>query len=543
MERITGGRLLARALKGHGVEFVFSLCGDMLNPLYNACLDEGLRIVDFRHEQAAVHAAEGFARATGRAGVAAATGGAGVTNTITGLANAFHGGSPLLLIGGRRPLSEADRGAFGEQDALTLVSSVTKLACTVHEPERIPEYVSRALAAAGAGRPGPVFLEVPVDLLQREVEGPEGPLSKLEARPQGDSRLVERAARLVLEAERPMILAGSGLAWARAGDGLKRLIEAAQAPLCSVRLGRGAVPEDHPLSLGPFKGGLREADLVLVLGARLDWSLDFGRVINPLARVVQVDVEAGELGRNRPADVGICGDVGLVLAQLRQALGGAPPTGRAGWVRGVQELRAGFLRGVEAHARSGASPVHPLRLCRELAAFLGRDFTLALDGGEVKIWAAMALGVYGPGRWLDSGAFGCIGTGLPFALGARLARPGERVVLLTGDGSFGFSAMEMDSAVRQDLPVVVVIANDGAWGMIKHMQEETYGPERVVATELGWVRYDRMAEALGAYGEFVERPEGIRPALERALASGRPAVVNVKCEPNVESPFGMRFLA
>lgn len=354
--------------------------------------------------------------------------------------------------------------------------------------------------------------------------------------------MVERAARLLGQAQRPMVLAGSGVWWGRAWEELRLLVESAQAPLCAIHLGRGAVPEDHRLCLGPFKGGLREADLVLVLGTPLNWALDFGRLIHPQARIVQVDIEAGEIGRNRPVEVGIVGDLGLVLGQLRQALE-RPGPGRSAWVDRVRELRARFLEGVEVHARSEAAPVHPLRLCRELAEFLGRDFTLALDGGEIQMWAAMALGAYGPGRWLDSGAFATLGTGLPYALAARLARPGERVLLLTGDGSFGFSAMEMDTAVRQDLPVVVVIANDGAWGLVKHLQEAAYGPERVVATELGWVRYDRMAEALGGYGEFVERPQDIRPALERAFASGKPAVVNVKCDPQVESPLARRFLA
>lgn len=540
---ITGAGLLARALKGHGVHCIFSLSGDVLTPLYDACLDEGIRIVDFRHEQAAVHAADGWARATGQPGVAAVTGGAGVTNTITGLANAFHGGSPILLIGGRRPLAEADRGAFGEQDALALVSPITKWARTVHEAVRIPEYVSRGLGQARSGRPGPVFLEIPADLLQERVEPREPASPMVDARPQGDPQLVEIAAGLLQQARRPVILAGSGVWWGRAWDELRLLAEAHGVPVCSIRLGRGAVPEDHPLSLGAFKGALREADVVLVLGARLDWALDFGRIVNAEARIVHVNMDPGEIGRNRAAEVGIVGDVGQVLRQLRQALGRAEAPDRSAWLGRVQGLRARFLEHMEKHARSGATPIHPLRLCRELADFLARDYTLALDGGEIQIWAAMAMRVYGPARWLDSGGFGCLGTGLPFALAAKLAGPAERVVLLTGDGSFGFSAMEIDTAVRQDLPVVAVIANDGAWGMIKHMQEDAYGRERVVATELGWVRYDRMAEGLGAHGEFVELPQDIRPALERAFASGRPAVVNVKCDPNVDSPFGMRYLA
>ncbi len=543
LQPLSGGRLLARALKAHGVRYIFSLSGDILTPLYDACLDEDIRIVDFRHEQAAVHAADAWARSTGEMGVAAVTGGPGVTNTITGLANAFHGGSPLLLIGGRRPLSEVDRGGFGEQDSLALVSPVTKWNRTVYESARIPEYVTQAMSQARSGRPGPVFLEIPADLLEQTAgdaaSSPPLPLT----RSQADPRLIERASRLLREARRPMIIAGSGTCWAGAWDDLRSFSEETQTPVCAIHLGRGALPEDHPLSLGPFKGGLREADTVLVLGTRLNWALDFGRLINPEARIIQVDIEESEIGRNRPVDAGIAGDLGLVLTQLRHAVGAGARPERSGWLGRLQELRNDFLGSVEADASSESTPVHPLRLCRELAGFLGRNFTLALDGGEIQIWAAMALRVYQPGRWLDSGAFGSLGTGLPFALSARLARPQEPVVLLTGDGSFGFSAMEIDTAVRQGLPVVVVIANDGAWGLIKHMQEESYGSERVVATELGWVRYDRVGEALGAYGEFVERPQDIAPALERAFASGRPAIVNVKCDPNVKSPFARRYLA
>ncbi|MDO8689374.1 MAG: thiamine pyrophosphate-binding protein [Dehalococcoidia bacterium] len=538
---VRGGRLLARTLKEHGVRYIFSLSGDLINALYDGCLDEGIRIVDFRHEQAAVHAAEGWARCTGEPGVAAVTGGPGVTNTITGLANALHGGSPLLLLAGRRPLAETDKGSFGEQDALSIVSPVTKWSRTVFESHRVPEYVEQALSRARSGRPGPVFLEMPVDILDHKGRDP-GVSSPLPlVRPQGDPQLVEEAAGLLRKAKRPMVLAGSGVWWAGACRELQQFIEETHLPLCSTHMGRGAVPDDHPLCLGAFKGGLREADAVLVLGTRLNWTLDFGRLIHPRAKVIQVDIEESEIGRTRPVAIGIAGDLGLVLPQLLDALG--PRPARSAWLKRLHELRAAFLQEFEGCASSQATPVHPLRLCRELASFLGRDFTLALDGGETKIWAAMALRAYQPGHWLDSGAFGSLGAGLPFALSAKLARPNDRVVLLTGDGSFGFCAMEIDTAVRLGLPVVTVIANDGAWGMIKHMQEEAYGSGRAVATDLGWVRYDRMAEALGGYGEFVERPEDIAPALERAFTSGKPAVINVKCEPNVASPYGKRFLA
>ncbi len=538
---VRGGRLLARTLKEHGVSCIFSLSGDLINALYDACLDEGIRIVDFRHEQAAVHAAEGWARCMGEPGVAAVTGGPGVTNTITGLANALHGGSPLLLIAGRRPLSETDLGSFGEQDALAMVSPVTKWSRTVFESCRVPEYVRQALNRARSGRPGPVFLEIPVDILEQELRYPVASSPLRLARPQGDPKLVEAASGLLRKAKRPMVLAGSGVWWSGACGELQQFIEETQMPLCTAHMGRGALPDDHPLCLGAFKGGLAEADAVLVLGTRLNWTLDFGRLIHPRAKVIQVDIEESEIGRSRPVTVGIAGDLALVLAQLLGALGRR--RARPAWLRRLHDLRAAFLLEFEGVAGSEAVPVHPLRLCQDLARFMGRDFTLALDGGETKIWAAMALRAYQPGHWLDSGAFGAVGAGLPFALGAKLARPQDRVVLLTGDGSFGFSAMEMDTAVRQGLPVVTVIANDGAWGMIKHMQEDAFGPGRAVGTDLGWVRYDRMAEALGGHGEFVEKPEDIAPALDRAFTSGRPAVVNVKCDPDVKSPYGKRFLA
>jgi acetolactate synthase-1/2/3 large subunit len=544
MGLITGGQLLAKALKGRGVDYLFSLSGDLLNPLYDACLDQDLRIVDCRHEQAALHMAEGWARATGRIGVAAVTAGAALTNSMTGLANAFHCGSPLLLIAGRRPLAEVDRGAFGEQDQPALVSSVTKWARTVPEVARIPEYVAAAIRQARAGRPGPTFLEIDIELMEGGLAEPPLEPTPLEVpRPQGDPAQIERAVALLERAQRPIAIAGSGVWWAGAAMALRSFIEAAQMPLCTINLGRGVVPEDHPLCLGPFKAGLAEADLIMVIGTRLNWALNFGQspLFNPQAAMIQVDIEASEIGRNRPVEVGIVGDARLVLEQLARAI--APGQDRTAWLRRLGELRTSFLQEVEGHAHSGAVPIHPLRLCREISEFLGREATLALDGGEIQIWASMALGAYRPGHWLDSGAFGCLGTGLPFALAARLARPKEQVLLLTGDGSFGFSAMELDTAVRHGLPIVVVIANDGAWGMIKHKQEEAYGRGRVVATELGYVRYDRLAEALGGYGELVERPAEIKPALERASAAGVPAVVNVKCAPDVESPWAKRFLA
>ncbi|MEK7849085.1 MAG: thiamine pyrophosphate-dependent enzyme, partial [Chloroflexota bacterium] len=327
------------------------------------------------------------------------------------------------------------------------------------------------------------------------------------------------------------------LFWSGGGGEFQELVERAHIPFLLMGQGRGVVPEDHPLYVGPFRPsaeGLRQAEVVLLIGARLDWRLSFGECLAPEAKIIQVDIDPSQISHNRPAAVALVGDARAILRQMLQEFPArGPKVRRDPWVAECRAQAQGRAQRLAPDLLSDRVPIHPLRLCREVGEFLGREDTVAVDGGDISVFASWALRSYRPGRWLDNGPLWCLGTGLPFAIAAKLARPQERVLVLNGDGSFGMNAMEFHTALRHHLPIVVVISNDGAWGMMKHAQEEAFG--RAMGTELGVVRYDLMVAALGGYGEFVERPQDIRPALERAFASGLPACINVAVDPKASS--------
>jgi acetolactate synthase-1/2/3 large subunit len=544
MAIVDGGDLVVKALRGEGTKHIFALSGDYDMAIFDACIDEEMRIIDTRHEQAAVHMADGWARVTGEPGVAVVTAGPGLADAVPGIITAYQMGSPVVVISGRVPMRDFDTGFGMDYSQTQLLAPITKWAATCYDPKRIPEYVAMAFRYATSGRPGPVFLDIPQDVLEAKVEESEMsplPWSHTRARPQGDPDLVRQAVEALHTAQRPLIVAGSGVAWAGASAQLRELAELIQAPVLLNQMGRGCLPEDHPLCFGPFRVGAREADVILVVGTRINFWLNKGQppVFAPPEagqRWIQIDIEAGEIGRNRPIDIGIAGDARRVLEQMVEAARGLKGWGRPEWVAEVQRQGQARRQRAEADAGSDKVPIHPLRLCHEIGGFLDREATLCIDGGDCAVFAAMGLRVYGPGRWLDQGNLGLIGSGIPFAIAAKLARPQEQVLVLNGDGTFGLNGMEMDTAIRHHLPIVVVVANDAAWGMIKHRQELIYGPDRVVGTELGLTRYDRVVEALGGYGEFVEQPQDIRPALERAFASGRPALINVVVDPTIASP-------
>ena len=540
MARIDGGDLVARSLKRAGVKHIFALSGDYDQAIFDACLDEDIRIIDTRHEQAAVHMADGWARVTGEPGVAVVTAGPGVVDTIAGLASAYHSGSPLLLISGRIPMSEWDTGFGMDFDQVQLLRPVTKWAATCYDIARVPEYIATAYRQAITGRPGPVFLDIPSNILEAKLDEEQAtffPFPTEKPRPRGDPALIAQAVEILAQAQRPLAVGGSGVWWSGAGQALQEFIEVAQIPIILSQMGRGCVPEDHPLCFGPLRVGAAEADVILVVGARLNFWLNRGRppLFGTNQKWIQIDIEGSEIGRNRPVDIGIVGDAREVLREMaRLAKGRLQP--RTDWTKECQAQARTRQERIEGDLNSSKTPIHPLRLCREVRGFLGREATLVMDGGDIAVFGAMALRSYHPGHWLDQGNLGLLGSGIPFALAARLARPKDPVLVLQGDGSFGLNGMEMDTAVRHNLPMVVVIGNDGAWGMIKHRQELIYGPDRVVGTELGFTHYEKMVEAMGGVGFWVERPEEIRPALEKAFASGRPACVNVKTDPTAVSP-------
>lgn len=545
---VDAGRQAVAQLRREGVDVLFSLNGGHVALIYDACLDLGVRIVDVRHEDAAVHMAHAWGRLTGHAGVACVTAGPGVTNTVTAVAAAFTAASPLVLIGGKAPVKQFDLGALQDVDQVGILRPVTKAAFTVLEGARAPEYVNAALRLAHAPPHGPVYLEIPTDVMRetRSVESLDActlPPARLAGHPAPDPALLARAAGLLARAERPVIVAGSGVGWSGAHAELRALAERAQAPVLTTSLARGALPPAHPLHLpGARSFLLSGADLVLVVGTRFNYVLGYGRPprLPEGATVVQIDLAPAELNRNRVADLAIQADARAALGALAAEL---PASGRRAW---LDEARARHERARAALAREAACaarPIHPLRLCRDVVAAAPPETVFVLDGGDVLSFARLAVEPAGPGRFLDPGPYGCLGVGLPFANAAKLARPAAPVICISGDGALGINLMEFDTAVRHRLPVVVVVSNNAAWGIERNSQAEDFGPDRVVGTLLRDCRFDLIAQALGGRGERVTDPDDIGQAVRRALDAGVPALVDVVTDVGAASPDLKRGLA
>lgn len=531
MPGVHGGRHIASALRRAGVEVLFTLCGGHIMHIYDGCLDEGIRVVDVRHEQAAVYAADAWARLTGRPGAAAVTSGPGVCNSVTAVANAWRAQSPLVLIGGQGPLAAQGRGSLQEMDHLSILRPITKWAVQAAETERLAEVVALACRRAANGVPGPVYVEVPLDVITPSAGLTGGEPLPPRAPVPGDPASVEAAARLLRGAKRPALLVGSQVRWSPDHDAVRRFAETAMVPAYASGMARGVLAPDHPLAFSQSrKQALKEADVVLVAGTPLDFRLNYGQSIGAGAALVQVDLDPGELGRNREPLVGIAGDSGVVLDQIA-ACGTAPSDrdSRERWLEGLRAAERETRGAMESALRSDASPVDPLRLCAEVDLWLREGATVIGDGGD---FVATASYVVRPRRypagWMDPGPLGTLGIGPGFALAARLARPQGQVVLIMGDGAAGLDLMEFEAAVRQQIPFVAVVGNDAAWTQIRRLQVQVFGNERGVATALRHARYDRVVAELGGHGEYVARPEEIRPALDRALESGLPALVNVE---------------
>lgn len=553
MAKIDGGEMVVRMLLAERIKEIFALHGGHIDPIFQACLNHNIRVIDFRHEQAAGHAADGFFRTTGRSAVCVVTAGPGVTNAVSAVANAHLDCIPMVVIGGKSPLSDEDRLSLQDMDQLGLMRPITKWCQRVVETGRIPEYMGMALRKATSGRPGPVFLEIPLDVLfckveEGEVLFPRG--YRPEGRPGASLRAVEALFELLLEAERPLFLAGGGIWLAQGCEELKALVEMLGVPIFTNGMGRGAIPDTHPLCLGPFallmEEGLRKvvstADVVVILGTRIGLFLGGGRALPPSAKLIQVDIAAEEIGRNRAVDLGIVGDLRETLKQILDNLGRRRLKRRQEW---IEQLRRARKRVEEAFARMASSdqvPIHPYRLAADVAKSLDPGAVIVADGGDISSWMGIAARVTEPGCWLSHGYLGCLGTGLPFAIAARLAHPGKQVVCVIGDGSVGLNFMEFHTAVKHNLPFVTVISNDQAWGMCKRGQKLIFGPDRVIGTELGMVHYERLVEDLGGHGEFVTEPQGVIPALERALNSGKVACLNVMTDPEAISPASYTLL-
>ena len=495
-----------------------------------ACIQLGIRCIDTRHEQAAALAAHAWTRVMQRPGVAMGASGPGATNLLTGVANAFTDCAPMVAIGGSSPRVFLGMEAFQEIDQVAVFKPVTKYAARIYDARRIPDMVATALREATSGRPGPVYLDLPGDVLGEKVEEDAViyPAAwKPAPRTLGDPNAVREAVALLARAERPVIIAGSGVWWSDGARELQTFVEATGIPFYTTPISRGLIPEDHALAfLNARSTAFTEADVVLAVGTRFNWVIQFGRPPRFAAdlKVIHVDVNGAELGHNRPADVPIAGDAKAVLQQLTaEATGKLEPKKFAAWTGKLRVLDADKGSEQDKAMSKDETPIHPLRLCKEVRDFLKRDAILVVDGQEILNYGRQAIPTYVAGHRLNSGAFGCMGVGLPFGVGAKVAKPDTQVVVLHGDGSFGINAMEMDTAVRHKIPVLVVISNNGGWTADAPWTRPLPKPGR----NLGYTRYDKIAQDLGAHGEFVEKPHEIRPALERAAASGKPAVVNV----------------
>jgi acetolactate synthase I/II/III large subunit len=537
MGMIHGGWLVAKTLKREGVEVVFTLSGGHIAAVYDGCVREGIRVVDTRHEQAAVHAAEGWAKCTRKPGVALLTAGPGVTDGVTGVANAFLAGSPVLVIGGAAPLSLWDRGALQEMNQIDLLRPITKWARTVHETSRLAEYTASAFRQMLNDKPGPTFLEMPMDVMNNLADTDtlfdpgEPEYYRYSGRIAPDPDMVVKAAALLEKAQRPVIMAGTAVWWCDAAEPLRQLAERLNAPVFLNGAGRGCLPPTHPLFFtASRRKALEGSDTILAIGTRMDFRLNHGqpRLIPKEANIIWFDIAGEDVGINRGAAAALVGDVGLSMRQLTEA---TRQLAEADWLDYIRREERNALGRDGALMSSDDVPIHPMRFCREIRDFIDEDTTVVGDGGDIVSYAARVINVYKPGYWLDAGPMGCLGTGTGFAMAAQIARPGKKVLIVHGDGAFGLNGMEFESMARHKLPIVSIIGNDGAWGQIKHPQKAILG--HATAAELSpGIRYDKMVESLGGYGELVERSEDIRPALERAFASGLPACVNVLINPD-----------
>ena len=549
MGSVTGGRLIVDALKREGVEYIFSLAGGHIDAMYQACLDTGIKVIDTRHEQAAAHMAEAWGRLTRMPGICAATAGPGFTNAITGVANAAAAGSPMILIAGKAAVPSTETLPMQELDQIDIIRPLVKWARVVYEPRRLGDFVAMAYRHAMTGRPGPVFLEVPIDVMNARVD--ENKVSRRggyrpDHRPGGSKEGLARALDLLRNAKRPVAIAGSGAYYADAGDILETFCERFSIPLFTkLSYSRGVVPDDAPCCAGGMVPGalavMPDSDVVLVLGARLDWAMLYGQppLIPQDAALIQVDIEGSEIGRNRKVDLGIVGDIKEVLEGMLD-ISGEDASSRQEWlassVSKSRDSRKQFFQDLLADQED--EPIHPARLMMEINDYVERDAIVVADGGDTAYWTMFVMEAYQPGHLLYTGSFGCLGVGIPFGLAAKLRHPEKQVLVTMGDGSAGINLMEFHTAVRFGLPIVMVICNDCSWGMIRHGQVAAYGTDRSVGCELGEVPYEKMVESLGGYGECVTSANEIRPALERAFASGKPACVNVYVDRDIKSDLG-----
>jgi len=554
MATITGGQIAAQALLEKQVEYIFTLSGGHITPIYQYLEEEEIVLFDTRHEQAAVFMAEAWGKLNRKPGVAMVTAGPGFTNALTGVASAFFSNTPLVLIAGCVGLDHKEKLDLQDMFQEPVISPMVKKTLVCQKAERAQEFVDMAFRIATSGRPGPVYLEFPVDVLNSAVE--EETVKKLQttvASKPVDRKGAKQAIEMIRNSSKPVVIAGTGIWQAEAEADLVTFIEKSSVPVFTSLSGRGTIPDTHPLCFesslairpGPAFAAFIETDLIIVLGTRISLYYMFGDILNPAAKMIQVDIEAEEIGRNRTVDLPVVSDLKAFLTECNEIMDAGGPADEfkdkfSGWITTLSEADTAGKAPSTADWESTNTPIHPMRLAREIDDFMDReDDIVVADGGDTTTWMGMTRTMKQAGHYLDYGIFGSLAVGLPYANAAKLRYPEKRVLLLTGDGSVGFNFMEFENSIRKGLPIVVVISNDLGWGMIRHSQEIRIGHAIEAGTFIGKVDYHKMVEAIGGKGFFVEKPEQIRPALEEAFASGKICCINVMTDPTTVSPGSM----
>lgn len=544
---ITGAELLAKALADRGIDQVYGLHGGHLQRIFDVLPKYGIDIVTTRDERAAAYMAHAHYQITGEPGVAFATAGPGVTNALTGVANAHSYQAPMLLIGGSASLKQQERVALQEIEQVDLYEPVTEWAGTVFEAERMPEYVDIAMRNAQRPRPGPSFLNVPMDVQNENVPDEwldedidvvqEFPSAKKQRPRPGEAATAELVSMLEA-AERPVLISGVGVLNSAVGERLRQFVEAAGIPYLDTAESRGYVPGTHPMNVNASRSkAVGEADTIILLGKRLDFTVAFGSDVffNPDATLVQIDADESEIGRNRPIDVPVVGDERATLDfLLKEDLNALTDNWDEGWIEDIRESDATSRDGLEQKFAIDENPIHPWRLCGEVRDRIEEDAYVACDGGDILSFGRIALDVQRPRHWLNSGPFGCIGATVAQTIVAALLEPDKQVISLIGDGSFGFNAIELDTAARYGADVTFVVSNNAAWNIDRFDQKERF--DHIIGTELQHTRYDMFAEAVGGHGEHVEQVDELGPALDRAIEFSGPSVVNVVVQRDAPSP-------
>ena len=542
---MTGAELFVDAMEKLGIRDIFTLVGDHLNEVLSVAGKRGLRIVDMRHESGVTHAADAFGRIHRRPCISLVTGGPGHTNSLTGIATAYQAASPVITVSGAPSSALAGRQVFQVIDQVGMAAPVCKWSWEPATAAQIPFALGHAYREATSGRMGPVHLTIPVNLFEAQAENPL-PMPAAIERPEAGpgSAEVERALRLLKSAERPVVIAGSGVWWGDAGKELKQFLTKTKLPYYSVTMARGIIPDEWGTNMGYADGALNkavheafpEADVVLVLGKRIDYRLALGgpRLFSPKVKFIQVDIHAAELGHARPVEIGICADVRATLRAMLASLGNQSWPAKSAWLKRQRQLRDRWKARLAEIAKDRTSPIHPAALFAELGKALPPDILYAWDGGDFIHWGRATLPARTPGAWLRLGPLGTIGSALPNAIALQGAFPDKPVTLITGDGSLGFYIAELDTLVRYNLPVVIIVGNDAGWGLERELQGEMCGT--TVACELRPTRYDLVMKGFGGEGENITSLDQVVPAVRRAFASKKPYLLNVNIR-GARSPF------